>query len=425
MAATIVSLVATQLVDGTARVHVTASVTESNSKTVGLAYEFRKVGTTAWLPAITTGPLAIAATPGGVALDFNWDLDASSSDTATTGNFEFRIVGTVPAIAATGSFTAVAAHATTGIKDGDTIVIGGRTYEFDNTGTTTANRVAVVLATTTDTAAQVKAALIAAVNGDALATVTASSGAGAVVDFTTKTAGVAANVVITYVFANAITPTKTGMAGGVDIATVTSSTATLTAAVTNAVPALPETITIPSNVLSTKNSLYISRFEGTKKVLGNQPQAFLKGTEAYAALDALLSGQYEKFNYQVYYSKISSDLTVAQMDARNTMASLAAPGSPAELTPTVSLGTSRRAVLISVAEFTRVSAGHAVSATLESKQWLAYNGYRSFTRYFANPNKVYAIYSNSFVPGAQGTKVLTKTVIAYLMLESYYESLRG
>jgi len=424
MATTINSLVTTQLNDGTFRVHVTASIVNAASLKVGLAYQFKHVTDAAWQVAVTNGPASITATPGGAALDFYWDLDASSLDTTTTANFNFRIVTTDPPVAATGTFVAVAANATTGIKDGDTLTVAGRTYEFDSTGSlANAANVLVNMGSATATAAQVQSALIAAVNGDTAAVVTAAAGSGTTVNFTADNAGVAGNIAITYVFANSITPTKTGLTGGLDPVVVNSTATTLTGAATGAVTPLPETITVPATTF--KNVKYIQRFEGTKKVLGSQPQAFLKGVQAYAALDALLNGSYKKFNYDVQYSQFQNGLTVAQMDSRNTMASLAAPGSPAESAPTVVVGNSRRAVLLSVAEFNRVSAGKNLAATLQSKQWLAYKAYRSFTRYFSTTTKVYAIYNDTYVVGAKNTKVLTKTVVAYLMLESYYEYLRG
>jgi hypothetical protein len=434
MSTTITSLVGTQLTDGTARVHVTATVTDSGSKTIGLAYRFKHVADSAWQTAVTTGPASIAATPGGAALNFYWDLDASSIDTTTTANFDFEIVATVPAIAATGSFTAVAANATTGIKDGDTLVIAGHTYEFDSTGAVSdPAHIAITLASATDTAAVVATELIAAVNGDATAAVTASAGSGTTVNFTEDVPGAAGNVAITYTFANSITPTKTGMSGGADVATVTSSVIVLTGAATDAVAPLSEAVTVPASVAAAetattpplKNVLVVRRFEGTKTVLGSQPQDFVKGTQAYAVLDALRNGSYAKFNYDVHYSKLNNELTVQQMDTRGALANMAFPGSPAQAEPYLSVGTARRGVVLSVAEYTRVTVGHTLSATLQSKQWFAYKAWRSFTRYFTDTTKVYAIYEDTFTNGMQGTKVLTKTVIAYLMLDSYYETLRG
>lgn len=425
MSTTITSLTGTQLNDGSSKVHVTATVANTAGASVGLVYEFKHVSATAWSPAVTDGPASVVAAVGGTALDFLWDLDASSIDSTTTADFNFRVTAQVNALPAKGSVTAVAANATTGIKDGDKVVIAGQTYEFDTDSTlNTIGAIAVTITASANQAA-VQTALYNAIRNNVNAGVTAATGAAGLINLTAATAGAAGNVAITQTMANGgVTLTPVGLAGGADATTNAAQAAiTLTGAATGAVPPLPETVTVPT--LPNSNTIYVSKYEKAGKVLGSTPVAFFSGAAAYSRLDALRSGKYAKFDYDLQYTEVVNDKTIAEMDKNQNMAVLALPGHPSYDSAGVQLSTARRAVLISVAEFNRVTAGKTVTKTLQPKQWLAYKANKSFVRLFANPNAVYAIYEDTYLPGNKGTLVQTQTVIAYLLSAANYNALQA
>lgn len=209
--------------DTTYKVSFGFTATDSDSDTLALSYDWKKQSDSVWTSATTTAPYSVNATGAGVAVSGVWDLDTDYFGNDIDVPVTLRVSASRAAIAATGTLTAVAANATTGIKEGDSFVVGGRTYEFTTDVAVTAGRVPVVLATATDTAAQVKAAIILAINTDTLATVTASSGSGNVVNLVAKTAGVASNVAITQSISNSATLTPVGMANGADVSVVTAT----------------------------------------------------------------------------------------------------------------------------------------------------------------------------------------------------------
>lgn len=425
MSTTITSLAGTQLNDGSHKVHVTANVANSAGATVGLVYEFKHSADSVWSPAVTDGPASMVAAIGGTALDFLWDLDASSIDSTTTANFNFRVTAQVNALPAVGSVTAVAANATTGVKDGDTVVIAGETYEFDTNGTLSNIGAIGVTITASANQSAVQTALYNAIRNNVDAGVTAATGAAGLINLTATEAGIAGNVAITQTMANGgVTLTPVGLAGGAE-ATLNDAQAsiTLTGATTGAVSPLPETVSVPT--LPNSNTVYVSKYEKAGKVLGSTPVAFFSGAAAYSRLDALRSGKYAKFDYDLQYSEVVNDKTLAQMDQNQNMAVLAMPGHPAYDSADIKLSSARRAVLVSVSEFNRVTAGKTVLSTLQPKQWLAYKAVKSLVRIFAVPTTVYAIYEDTYVPGNGGTLNQTRTVIAYLLSAAHYNSLQA
>lgn len=426
MSTTITALAGVQRTDGSAKIDITATVTDTVGAVLGLKYEFKHASESVWMPAVTNGPLQITATPGGAALAFAWDLDASSIDSTATADFNFRVTASKEAVAASGSVTAVAADSSTGLADGDAVQIAGVTYEFTVDAGLTSPGAVPVLITGTATDSAVKTALLAAITGNADAGVTATSGAGQLIDLVETTPGVDGNVAIVELLANAgVTLTPVGLEGGLD-ATESAATASVsfTGVETGGVAPLPETVTIPVSSVS-RNTLYVSRFEKLGKVLGSTPQAFMGGAALYSRLDALRDGRYDKFEYDVNYTEVVDDLTIQQLDANSSLATLVQPGSPSRPSARTQLSTASRAVLISVAEYNRVTAGKTLQPIMEVKQWLAHKAWRSLTRVFAKPETIYAIYENTFSNGPRGTLVATKTVIAYFMTAANYESLRA
>lgn len=120
---------------------------------------------------------------------------------------------------ANGSLTAVAMGSGTSIQQGDTFVLTdvnavSKTFEFDvaNTGVTTGH-VAVEMATASDSASLVKAAIILAVNNSGLA-VLATSGGGQLVKLEQQGAGTAGNTTITQTLSNSATLTPVNFSGG-------------------------------------------------------------------------------------------------------------------------------------------------------------------------------------------------------------------
>lgn len=405
-AQTITGLTLTQLTDGTHKVNVQATVADADSDILSLAYQFKRPSESTWRTAVTDGPAATTAV-ASTALDFDWDLDASSVDLTTTATFNFRIVATKAAVAATGSLTAVAADTTTGLNAGDSFEVGGVTFEFTvGAGTPAAGNTAVVLATATDDATAVKAAIIAAINGASACTVTAASGSGDVVTLTSDVAGVAGNVAVEELIdVEAVTLTPVGMAGGEE-AVVVSASGTVTDATTGAPGPVDESIDSQADAAaalsrSQNRTISLRDFEGLARYgKGSLPANYLKGAIVYKALDALRAGTYDKFEYDAWRSE----------------------------------SWYKRAVLISVSEFNRITTDDTVTATLKSKRWLSNVGYRALSSVSVGSARgantvadgaVYAIYEDTTTQ-AGGTLVANQTVIAYFMsLDKYTELLGG
>lgn len=269
--------------DPTFKVSFGFTATDADGDLLSLAYEWKKQSETTWNLATTTAPASVTAAAGGTAVSGVWDLDADYTGNELDVPLTLRVTATRAPIAAVGSLTAVAAHATTGIKDGDSFVVGGRTYEFTTDASVTAGRVPVVLATATDSAALVKAAIILAINTDASATVTAVSGAGNLINLTAKTAGVAGNVNITQSISNSATLTPVGMAGGDDAAVVTASS-NITADTGNG-EELAETVVKTSDLDFSKKVI-----EGRGNEYGAVSQGGFFGAQAKKILNTVSAG---------------------------------------------------------------------------------------------------------------------------------------
>lgn len=132
---------------------------------------------------------------------------------------------------ARGSLIAEEANAVTGIADGDTFIISDGvtavTFEFDTNASVGGGNTPVTI-TTSMTAANVKAAIIAAINGHAFG-ITASSGSGNRIELVNDANGTAGNVAITETMANVIDSgvslSPEGMSGGFGTTELTWSAA--------------------------------------------------------------------------------------------------------------------------------------------------------------------------------------------------------
>jgi hypothetical protein len=284
---TITSLTATQNPnDLTYKVNFGFNIADADSDTLDLAYSYKKQVDSTWLPATTTGPVSIAAVAGNTALTGAWDLDKDYFGNESAVPLTLRVTSTKAAIAATGTLTAIAASTSAGIEDGDSFVVGGRTYEFSLDTTVTNGRVRVVLATATDTDAVVKAAIIAAINTDTLAGVVAVSRPGMLIGLAAKTPGVDGNDAITESISNSATLTPVGLTGGVD-AEIVSATVNVTANTGTGVA--------PSSVVDTAvdtRSIDYSKhvIEGRGNEYGAVAQGELRGSFANKVLNTVSTG---------------------------------------------------------------------------------------------------------------------------------------
>lgn len=272
--------------DPTYKVNFGFTVADADSDTLGLAYEYKKQADSTWLPATTTAVKTVDATVGGVALTGVWDLDKDYFGNETAVPLTLRVTSTKAAIAATGSLTAVAANASTGIKEGDYFTIGGRTYEFSVDETITAGRIRVALATATDSASTVKSAILSALTNDSSATVIATSGSGNAITLVSKVAGTAGNTAITQSISNSATLTPVGMTGGVN-AEVVSATANITANTGTGIA--PETVVVAesdANVIDLSNNI----IEGRHNEYGAVSQGELRGSFANKVLNVVSAG---------------------------------------------------------------------------------------------------------------------------------------
>lgn len=297
MAFTITATTLSQSVAG-GTVAVSFTATDAASRTLNLSYRYRAHGTTDWLVPTTTLPDTVSATPGGASVSGTWEINDDVNTDVTSASFDFEVVATSQqAVASTGSATVLDANATTGVRDGDTIVIAGRTYEFNTTGGVTAGNVAVPLAGVVDTQANVKAALLAAVNADTQASVHAVANAAAGrVDFTYAVPGIIGNIAITKTAAVPAAITVTGLTGGLDIETVTSD-ATVTAT-TNAGISVPEDadsdLPLPGQVDPENfqhDELRILELEGHVDRYGAVAQGNMNWSFAKSCLNDLESGK--------------------------------------------------------------------------------------------------------------------------------------
>ena len=171
----------------------------------------------------TRGLLVVtdAATCSGTnkwTLTFEHGDSATLADAATVG--DGLLAGTLTAAATKATQTLTF---TGGTSDGEIATIGSRVYEFDTNGAVTAGRVAVDISGGAS-AAQSVTALVAAINGDASAVVTAADGAGDTVVVTAITAVAATGNAIasTKTIANATWGAAT-LAGGKDALSIASA----------------------------------------------------------------------------------------------------------------------------------------------------------------------------------------------------------
>jgi hypothetical protein len=370
---------------GTAAVSFT--VTGSSAVTVALSYQWRLASVSTWTD-VHTSTLAstLAVTTSAQTVTGVWNLDADNITEDLTDAIYFRAVATQAAVQATGTLTVTAVGSGT-LTLGDTFTVGGETFQFvDNEDNVTIGDIPVVVADAA-TQAAVRTAAINAVNGQNINTVAAASDATAgKIDFTADAGGVAGNVTIVVSTGNAGALTATGMTGGVDPVVSTTSSASTTL-YTGSVDMSVDTLTPLSKALNTVTIYKLDRFG--KAVAGALPQSYLKKSIVYEALDLFAAGTRSKFEYDLDYAKASAS------------------------------DHQRRAVLISVTEYSRVIGTKSVTTVLKSKQWLAYyaNKALSNSTFFEN-NTVYAISSTKIVKG-----VVSKTIIAYLLSGTLYHSL--
>jgi hypothetical protein len=370
---------------GTAAVSFT--VTGSSAVTVALSYQWRLASTSTWTD-VHTSTLAstLAVTTSAQTVSGIWNIDADNVTEDLTDAIFFRAIATQAAVQATGSLTVTAVGAST-LTLGDTFTVGSETFQFvSNEDNVTTGDIPVVVAATA-TQAAVRTAAINAVNGQSVNTVAAASDATAgKIDFTSDAGGVAGNVTITVSVGNTGALVATGMAGGVDPVISTTSSASTTL-YTGSVDEKVDTLTPLSKALNTVTIYKLDRFG--KAVTGALPQSYLKKSIVYEALDLFAAGTRSKFEYDLDYAKASA------------------------------ADHQRRAVLISVTEYSRVIGTKSVTTVLKSKQWLAYyaNKALSNSTFFEN-NTVYAISSTTIVKG-----VVSKTIVAYLLSGTLYHSL--
>lgn len=283
MAQSLTSLTATQKSDNTYRVDFGFNAVNATNLDLALTYFWKKQSDSTYLPATTTAPATVTAVSGGTAVAGTWDLDADFTGSVLAVPLTLQVTSTAAAIAATGSLTAVAANASTGIKEADYFTIGSRVYEFTTDATIVAGRVPVTLATSTDSAALVKAAIIAAINGDTSAIVTAASGAGQLINLTAKTAGVAGNITVTQSISNSATLTPVGLTGGVD-PVVVSATYNITA--DTGTGDLPLVIDVPN----VKHDFHDKTIEGPWDNYGAVAQGNMFGSYAKKVLNVVAAG---------------------------------------------------------------------------------------------------------------------------------------
>lgn len=370
----------------TAKVNFNGTITDADSDVLSVVYEWKLSTDSTWKTATTTAPASITALPGGTAVAGVWDVDADYAGSLQAATLQLRAVATKAAAKSSGTLTAVAANATTGIKDGDTLVLGGVTFEFTTDGQpATTGRTAIGLGSPTANAAAVKTALINAINNSA-ATVSATSGAGNLINLTADEGGVAGNVAITESFTNGgVTLTPVGMTGGVDAQIVTGATASLAAAATGTVGEASTALTDPHPQKNIVDFYPMEQLGVYGK--GVMAQAYFKGKVAYKAIDLLRAGTRAKFD-------IEADRAGLKL---------------------------RRAVLISVSEWNRVRGSASLTIELKSKQWLANTAWRALSVpevFGPTGNNVYALFESKIVAGQS-----IQNIVAYLVSGEKYAEL--
>src|ERR1035437_1232208 len=293
MSQTITSLTTTQLTDGTERVSFSFTATNASTLNLALTYAWQLQTNGTYVPATTTGPVNVSAVSGGTAVTGWWDIPVDIETPKVNLPVTFQVNSFAPAVFATGTLTAVAANASTGIKEADTVTIGGRIYEFTTDATIGAGHVAVTIPSATATAAQVQAALILAINTDASHTVQAIAGTGTNVNLTALLPGTTYNIIITQSISNSATLTPVVVAG-VNIVTV-SATSNIT---------LGHTGTIEVVIPDTPYNFSKKLIEGTWDNYGWVAQGNMFGAYAKKVYHAVKVGTRE-------YAKIFGDRNAA------------------------------------------------------------------------------------------------------------------
>ena len=386
---TITGLAGTQASDGTYKINFSFTATDADSNTLYLVPEYKLSTSSTWLPATTNLPATVAATPGGVLVNGVWDLDKDFGDNLQGASFNFRINATNK-IFATGTLTAVAAHPTTGVKEADTFVVGGKTFEFTTDNAVTAGNFPVLLPSATATNAQVKAAIIAAVNAPGpdltTATVTAASGAGMVINLVAKTEGTGGNVSITQSISNSATLTPVGMAGGLASEVVTTP---VTLSGINTGVASTENTAVVAELTDDQTDVEISRLEGTNTQKGAVASGGFRWSRAKSAIEDIRLG---KQTIVTIYSDRAIGTGVAVLVNPEVYANLVGSESPLVVNKPV--------------------------------QWLMNTAWRSFSSLFKPATTVYAIQISSVgdAVGFGNTRLSKGTTVAYLI--SYVDYLR-
>jgi hypothetical protein len=370
----------------TAKVNFNGTIADADSDILSVAYQWKLSTDAEWKIATTTAPASVTALPGGTAVAGVWDVDADYSGSLQAATLQLRAVATKAAAKASGTLTAVAANDTTGIKDGDTFILGGVTFEFTTDGQpATVGRTAVGLGSPTANVAAVKTALINAINNSA-ATVSAASGSGNLILLTADEGGTAGNVSITETFANGgVTLTPVGMSGGVNAEVVNGATASLAAASTGTVGEASIALVDPHPQKNIVDFYQLEQLGVYGK--GVMAQAHFKGSVVYKAIDMLRAGTRAKFD-------IEADRAGLKL---------------------------RRAVLISVSEWNRVRGSASLTIVLKSKQWLSHAAWRALSApvmFDVDGSTVYAIFESKIVGGQT-----IQTIVAYLVSGEKYAEL--
>ncbi len=386
---TITGLAGTQASDGTYKINFSFTATDADSDTLYLVPEYKLSTSSTWLPATTNLPATVAATPGGVLVNGVWDLDKDFEDNLQGATFNFRVTATRKFFA-TGSLTAIAANTTNGIEEGDSFVVGGKTFEFTTDNAVTPGRFPVLIPSATATNAQVKAAIIAAINApgpdQTTASVTASSGAGMVINLVAKTEGTGGNVAITQSISNSATLTPVGMVGGLASEVVTAPV-TLSG-IDTGVASTENTAAVPE-LTPDKNDVEISRLEGTNKQKGAVASGGFRWSRAKSAIEDIRLG---KQTIVTIYSDRAIGTGVA--------------------------------VLVNPEVYADLLGSETTLVVNKPVQWLMNTAWRSFSSLFRTPTTVYAIQISSVgdAVGFGNTRTSTGTTVAYLI--SYVDYLR-
>lgn len=301
MSIAITATALTQAVAG-GTVAVTFKVADPASRSLNLSYRYRLHGKADWLTPTTTLPETVAATPAGVTLNGTWDLNNDDNTAEVGATFDFEIIAAAPvAVPSTGTIQIAASgmNDTTGVRDGDTVTVGGRVYEFNTNGTIVDGDVGVTVAAGANQAVAT-AALITAIDADTAAVVTATANATpGKVDLTYAIGGIIGNIAVTKASVNGAAIAVTGLTGGLDAESQTQAatvvaTTTQGIAIPDAAPGhdtpLPPSPVDPENVQH--ETLTILALEGKIDRYGAIAQGHMNWSVAKGLLNDLESGKH-------------------------------------------------------------------------------------------------------------------------------------